>query len=132
MRPPRIHSLNSSRIAVIATVFLILFPMTVILASAQDEVPQKKLKKGTIHRENKVVVQQYAFGMFRISGVWYKLLGVTEFLDSSGERISKKSIPTGSLVNIVYVTDKDATEEYQFNPRDKVILKLQVVATTTK
>ncbi len=132
MRPPRIHSPNSSRIAVSAIMFLMLFSWTVILASAQDEVVQKTLKKGTVHQGSKLVVQQYGFHMMQINGVWYKFYGATEFLDSSGERISRKSIPTGCLVNIVYITDKDTTEMYQFDPRDKVLTRVQVVATTKK
>ena len=132
MRPPRIHSPNSSRIAVIAIMFLMLFSWTVILASAQDEVVQKTLKKGTVNQGSKLVVQNYSPGLVQLNGVWYKFSGATDFLDTAGARISRKSIPVGTMVNIVYITDRDTTEDYPFNPKDKVLTKVQVVATTKK
>ncbi len=132
MRPPRKETQKGIPILLIALAFLMVFSWTVVLASAQDETPKKVLKKGTTHTANKLIVQKYELRSVYLSGTVYRLTGSTDILDASGQRISKKSVPVGSLVNIVYVTDKDTTEAYPFNVKDKVLLKMQVVAAASK
>ncbi|MFH1112479.1 MAG: hypothetical protein V1792_01030 [Pseudomonadota bacterium] len=132
MRPPRIHSPNTTRIALAAIVFLMLLSWTVILASAQDETPQQTLKQGTVLQKAKLIVQKIEPRLLQLSGGVYLYSGATDFLDTSGEKISRNSIPVGSVVNIVYMTDKDTAEDYPFHVKDKVLIKVQVAATTAK
>ncbi|MDQ7785240.1 MAG: hypothetical protein RDU20_20305 [Desulfomonilaceae bacterium] len=132
MRPLSIRCRKSIPIAVSMLGFLMVLSWTVSPASAQDESLQPAVKKGTIHTANKLVLQKYGHYMVTLSGVIYKYTGSTEFLDESGARIPRRSIPLGTLVDIVYVTDKDAAEDYPFNPKDKVLLKVRIVAAASK
>jgi hypothetical protein len=132
MRPPRIPFQNSVPIAVLAIAFLMVFSWTVILASAQGKIPQEVTENGTVLTAEKLVLQKYLPLRILLSGTVYSYSGSTKFLDGSGQRLSRKSIPVGSLVNIVYITGKKSSEIYPFQPSAKVLLRVQVVAAKSK
>jgi len=130
MRPPTIQVRKSAPIGVLAIAFLMVFAWTVILASAQSKTPAQVTEEGTILTANKLVLQEYLPLRVLLSGTAYTITGSTKFLDATGMRVPRGSIPVGSPVNIVYVTGKRTSEVYPFDPSDKVLQSIQAVSAT--